>query len=196
MSKLIRHTNAFICYRKDNIDHGSKLKMTDYSRLIAPKWQDESDLRKRKYYQAAAKDYVEKEIASGGNGTTVKSFEQFGNIAFVNEMPIKKYHNVDHRKESINDDELFNEFTINSDFYVQEPIDINVKRVKQIENIETKTVTKKRTRNHYEEKSEKLEKSSKLKLKYNNFSDHETFEESIININCIFKGVPLFDLFE
>ncbi|GBB93602.1 hypothetical protein RclHR1_00220036 [Rhizophagus clarus] len=98
MSKLVRHTNAFIFYyREDNINHESKLKMTDHSRLIAPKWKDESDSCKRKYYQAAAKDYVEKEMASGGNGTTVKSFEQFGNIAFVNEMPIKYSIKFDHR---------------------------------------------------------------------------------------------------
>ncbi|PKK73125.1 hypothetical protein RhiirC2_709853 [Rhizophagus irregularis] len=138
MSKPVRHMNAFICYRKDNIDHGSKLKMTDYSRFIAPKWQDESDLFKRKYYQAAAKDYVEKEMASGGNGTTIKSFEQFGNIAFVNETPIchgvnlrdddsqnsDQYflynRNNDIKQETvpiINEEDLFKEFTIDSDFY-------------------------------------------------------------------------------
>ncbi|CAB4378556.1 unnamed protein product [Rhizophagus irregularis] len=147
MSKPVRHMNAFICYRKDNIDHGSKLKMTDYSRFIAPKWQDESDLFKRKYYQAAAKDYVEKEMASGGNGTTIKSFEQFGNIAFVNETPIchgvnlrdddsqnsDQYfydnRNNDIKQETvpiINEEDLFKEFTIDSDFYyIQEPIDIS-----------------------------------------------------------------------
>lgn len=168
MSKPVRHMNAFICYRKDNIDHGSKLKMTDHSRLIAPKWQDESDLFKRKYYQAAAKDYVEKEIASGGNGTTVKSFEQFGNIAFINETPIRNHHHGFNNHNNINqnsyqylydlnevpineEEDLFKEFTLDSDFYyVQEPIDINVNRGKQT--ITGDMIPKK---NHCEENKEK-----------------------------------------
>ena len=222
MSKPIKHSNAFICYRKDKIDHGSKLKMTDHSRLIASKWQDESDLCKRKYYQAAAKDYVDKEIASGGNGTIIKSFEQFGNIAFVNEIPINKQplhdfndinrnnrngigqnsdqylHDLNNNrnnedikqnvKESVsnqvtNDEDLFDEFTINTDFYVQQPTDLNDNRDKIVETGDI-IIPKKRARNYCEEKPEK---SLKLKLKDYKTKDREIFE------SFIFNGVPLFD---
>ncbi|RIA83556.1 hypothetical protein C1645_860782, partial [Glomus cerebriforme] len=150
MSKPVKYPNAFIYYRKDKIDHVNKRQMTVHSKLIAQKWQNESDLCKRKYYQAAAKDYVEKANASGRNGNTVKTFEQFGNIAFINEIPIS--HDIDQNpdkclrqseiskepvsdfdqqidKETVtnqvtNDEDLFIEFTVNTD-YVQPTYDFN-----------------------------------------------------------------------
>ncbi|CAI2185769.1 10290_t:CDS:1 [Funneliformis geosporum] len=51
---------------------------------------EKNDYQKRKHYHAAAKDAVDKEIASGRNNLTTKSFEQHGTFAFVNKTPITK----------------------------------------------------------------------------------------------------------
>jgi hypothetical protein len=86
---MTKSANAYLQYRKANINHERKLKMILHSKITGSGWKNESDSRRRKFFQAAAKEAVEKEMASGGNGITEKSFEQFGNIAFVNEMPLQ-----------------------------------------------------------------------------------------------------------
>ncbi|CAG8673023.1 8207_t:CDS:1 [Funneliformis mosseae] len=85
-----RYTNAYFHFRKGEIDRMKNVKMTVISKETAPKWRKKNDSQKRKHFHAAAKDYVDKEIASGTNHLTTKSFEQHGNIAFVIETPIIK----------------------------------------------------------------------------------------------------------
>ncbi len=80
--------NAYLHYHREKISHGCRLKMTQHSKVTGSSWKRKEDTQKRKHYHAAAKDAVEKEIASGGNSLTKKSFEQHENIAFVNEIPI------------------------------------------------------------------------------------------------------------
>ncbi|CAG8464161.1 16040_t:CDS:1 [Funneliformis caledonium] len=91
MTKLKkRSTNAFFQYRNSKIVHEQKRRMRDHSRITASGWRNQDDSQKIQFFQAAAKDAVEKEAASGGNGFTQKSFEPCGNFAFVNETPIRK----------------------------------------------------------------------------------------------------------
>ncbi|CAI2166483.1 12269_t:CDS:1 [Funneliformis geosporum] len=91
MTKLKkRSTNAFFQYRNSKIVHEQKRRMRDHSRITASGWKSQDDSQKVQFFQAAAKDAVEKEAASGGNGFTNKSFEPCGNFAFINETPIKK----------------------------------------------------------------------------------------------------------
>ncbi|CAI2184791.1 20351_t:CDS:1 [Funneliformis geosporum] len=90
---MARYTNAYLIFRKKRIDPSRKIKMTIISKETASKWREKNDSQKRKHFHAAAKDAVDKEIASGRNNLTKKSFEQHGTIAFVNETPITKTEN-------------------------------------------------------------------------------------------------------
>ncbi|CAI2165542.1 14861_t:CDS:1 [Funneliformis geosporum] len=96
-----RSTNAFFQYRNSKIVHAQKLKMRDLSRITSTGWKSQDDLQKQPYFQAAAKDAVEKEAASGGNGITKKSYEPCGNFAFINETPIEKAPLPKEKKEKI-----------------------------------------------------------------------------------------------
>ena len=96
--------NAYLHYRKAAISRGSGLSMTQHSKDTGSSWRGKDDSQKREHYQAAARDAVKKEIASGGNGLTKKTFEQHGNIAFVNEVPIVRQPVVQH------DEDWFNQY--------------------------------------------------------------------------------------
>src|SRR5436190_20445490 len=85
-----RSPNAYLIFRNDSIDLERKRKMSEHSKITASEWKGESDVNKRKFYQIAEKVAIEREAASGKKGRTEKFFEQYGDIAFVNEVPRKK----------------------------------------------------------------------------------------------------------
>ncbi|CAG8526347.1 8276_t:CDS:1 [Funneliformis mosseae] len=89
MSKRKRSANAYFRYRSSRI-YKRKLRMTECSKITSEEWKSVDDSQKCKFYQEYAKDLVMKEADSGGNGLTVKTYEQYGNIAFVRETPIPK----------------------------------------------------------------------------------------------------------
>ncbi|CAG8542210.1 14566_t:CDS:2 [Funneliformis mosseae] len=89
-TKKKKAANAYFQYRNSTIDPENKSQMRDHSRDSASGWKNQDDSQRIPFFQAAAKDAVEKEVASGGNGFTQKSFEQCGKFAFVNETPIRK----------------------------------------------------------------------------------------------------------
>jgi hypothetical protein len=114
----MRSPNAYFIFRNDEINLELKRRMSDHSKITASKWNGESESNKRKYYQIAEKEAVEREAASGKKGRTEKSFEQYGDIAFVNEFPKKKTksrRNARNKKES-EVDKLFEVYTMNDDY--------------------------------------------------------------------------------
>ncbi|CAI2181709.1 6903_t:CDS:1 [Funneliformis geosporum] len=83
-----RPANAYFRYRRSRIV--KKTKMSICSKITSKEWKIVDNPLKFQYYQDYVKELVEKEANSGGNGLTIKTFEKFGNFAFVCETPILK----------------------------------------------------------------------------------------------------------
>src|SRR5205809_37392 len=125
--------NAYLHYRRDKINPERKVKMTDHSKITASNWKEENESIINQYHQTAAKVIVEKETASGGNGNTIKTYEQVGKIGFVNETPVKKQvadfnvnSNGSHKSDTSEVcEDIFEQFTINTDFFVNYEVPID-----------------------------------------------------------------------